>query len=559
MTRHIPVAIYEWNQPSERYVGNKAIMALRLPPTEAELKEELEFLPPFDPSARAWDTSRRLGELLMLTNIMVPMESHFMLAIFLDSLLRQGYVRRPPMSSEHMEIFHEIQEERQTVRPPFRQRHDTVAVAISTALVGTSGMGKTTTAQRFLARYDQVIYHHELDLYQIVYLHFETPKDGSGVKGLLTNIIEEIADLIPNNTYREDHLRRGRATEDTLQSSVRTLLNKHCVGLLIADEIQNVANSRKDKQEVMTALTTLANKSKAPVLYIGTPKAENVLGLDTRMGRRSVDLGMGDWNPLPRFNRVVDAEGTIREVPGEWVHFMQTMWQYCWLRNPVELTKDILDAFYDCTQGIIDLAIKLFIVCQTRAMQVEKSELISVQLIYDSYEDSFKLIHRMIQAMRDGDWKTMMEFEDVRLPSASEMVDAIKLRTRGTKTQVANVRPGTPDFKPRIEEVAKAIGFSPEDAAALAAQVAAQGTASDGLDAISQLVKKARPPRKSSTPSRKPKGDDEPQIPQFPGIGARPDDFRHAIVRAATQGVSVHDAMVDLKFLPRADEVICLD
>ena len=69
-------------------------------------------------------------------------------------------------------------------------------------------MGKTTTIQRCLARYPQVIYHPDLDLYQITWLHFEMSKDGKGVKALLSAIIHAIAELIPDNTYVEDYLKR---------------------------------------------------------------------------------------------------------------------------------------------------------------------------------------------------------------------------------------------------------------------------------------------------------------------------------------------------------------
>ncbi len=153
---------------------------------------------------RDWENHDRLRELLSVANIMVPLSSHIQLATVLDSMLREGYVGRRPNSREHAAIYQESYEEQQR-GGAFRQTYDTLTPQLSTALVGVSGMGKTTTVKRCLAHIPRVIYHPELDLYQIPWLHFEMPGDGKGVKALLTSIIEAIAELIPNNTYSEDY------------------------------------------------------------------------------------------------------------------------------------------------------------------------------------------------------------------------------------------------------------------------------------------------------------------------------------------------------------------
>ncbi|MFT7773244.1 AAA family ATPase [Roseateles sp.] len=549
----ITVASYK-PQKQARYSGNRLIEALPLPLEEDELFEALKFVPPLEEGVRDWSRAERLQEVLSLTNIMIPLSSHIELGLGLDSMMREGCVGRQPFSAKHIATYQEIEDEERSQKR-FRQTYNTVPPKLSKALIAVPGMGKTTTIQRCLARYPRVIYHPELDLYQIPWLHFEMPSDGKGVKSLLTSIIEAISELIPDNTYYEDYVLKGRPSESSLQSSVRRLMNKHFVGLLVPDEVQNAANSRKEDQVVMTELTTLANKSNTPVLFVGTPKARKVLGLDLRMARRST-AGLGDWNPLPRYNRTVNEEGKLTESPGEWVDFMFVLWQYMWVRNPVPLSEGLLDVIYDCTQGIIDLAIKLLILAQTRAI-LDGSETLSEQLFYSVYEQQFKLVHPMVSALRSGDDRAMAEFDDLKLFKVKETVEDLSRASRVKRGLKALARPGTPGFEAQLAQVAETMGIEPADAEALASQVATDGNAKDLLDAVKQLTKKATPPKAvgKKTARSKAAGD---AAPAYAGLEERPEDFRRALVRSAVEGTTVFEQFNKLKFLPNIEDVICL-
>ncbi|WP_288896276.1 AAA family ATPase [uncultured Delftia sp.] len=554
---HVQLADYK-QQKQARYSGNKLIEALPLPLSEEQVIESLEFLPKFDESSRQWARHDRLRELLSLSNVMVPLTSHVELALTLDNMLREGYIGRRPMSPEHVGIYQEIHDDAQKPRA-FRQTYDTVAPKLSASIIGVSGMGKTTTIQRCLARYPQVIYHPDLDLYQITWLHFEMSKDGKGVKALLSAIIHAIAELIPDNTYVEDYLKKGRATDAALQTSVRILLNKHCVGLLVPDEIQNAANTRgQSDQVVMTELTTLANKSKNPVLYIGTPKAEKVLGLDMRQARRSLGMGLGNWSPLPRYD-VVQGEATMQlvEADGEWVYFMECLWKYCWMSTPQRLTPELLDAFYDCTQGIIDLAIKLFIVVQARAI-LDDLDTLSVQLVLSVYESQFTLVHPMVTALRNDDREALLMFEDVKSLHVETLMEGLERRQRLTRMRAASSRPGSPDFQLRLVNAGTALGMPVEDAKVLAVEVEQDGTARNMFDAAAQLAKKAAPAKKGVTKHKGTRGTETAQvsIPSFPGIEHRPDDFRHAIVRAATERTSIVEQLFALQLVREPEDAL---
>lgn len=560
---HIVRAQYRTDQKQTRYRGNKLIEALPPPLSDEELYLALEFLPDFDPASRSWEDSDRLRELLCLSNLMVPLTSHIQLGHGLDSMMREGYIGREPLSASHVAIYQEIHEDAQAAKAgvPFRQSYSTLTPKHSQALVGPSGMGKTTTVQRVFARYPQVIYHPTLEFYQITWLHFEMPSDGGGVKALLISIIEAIASLVPDNTYYEDYVVRARPSEPALQSSVRLLLNKHCVGLLIPDEVQNAANPRKSDQVVMTELTTLANKSKTPVLYIGTPKANKILGLDLRQGRRSINTMLGNWSPLPRYETRVDAHGEVVKSPGEWVDLVTAMWRYCWLRKPVPLSEQLLDTIYECTQGIIDLAIKLLIVAQARAI-LDKSEMMSEQLLRAVYQEHFALIHPMLLAYRNGDRQALAKYGDLELPSSERMLEDCMVKERTTRGRAASTGPGKADFVPRLAEAGEALGLVPEDAVSLAQQVAEDGSARNMLDAVVQLAKKASPPPKAKaatgTKSKRRKADEAGELPNYAGLDSRPDDLRNAIVLAACMKTPVVEQLLQLNMIPEVEDVICL-
>lgn len=556
MTTPISTAIYEKNLLNERHANNPLIEALRPAPSMAEIKAELEFLPPFNPASRQWDTHLRMGELLSLTNIMVPLSSHFALALCMDSMIREGYVGRSPLTAAHIAIYQEIAQDKQE-RKPFRQSYDTVTPVMSTSLIGVSGMGKTTTVRRYLERYEKVIYHPQLDIYQIPWLHFEMPDNGKGVKALLSNIVQAIAELIPDNTYVEDHLRGGRATVESLQSSVRILLNKHCVGLLVPDEVQHVANTSRGDQEVMSQLTTLANKSRTPVLYIGTPKAEKVLGLDLRQARRSIPLNVGSWTPLHRQDSAIDEDGEVTLQDGEWVHFMHSLWKYCWLRNPTALTSRMLDVFYECTQGILDLAIKLFVIAQARAIS-DGTEVLSEQLVLAAYRENFKLVHPMIAAMRRKDPGALAMYEDIKLPQTSRMLDDLSLRQQVQAAQAGAAARKESEVALRLQEMLELSGVPTETAAALATEVAKED-AGNILEASKAAFALATPIKPTSTRKISSKKSAEPKEPTYSGMENRPSDFRNAILASWRNGTSIAKEMQTLGFLPKAQEVICLD
>jgi len=547
---HVKVAVYNTDQVIPRYRGNKLIEAFPEQLSEEGLIAALELEPDYSIAARSLPAHIRVNETLALLNFMKPLACHMMLGFKLDSMVREGCVGRRPFSREHMAIFQEIHD-LERANKPFRQTRDTVNPKISAALINISGMGKTTTAQRIMARFPPVIYHPELDLFHVSYLHIEMPSSG-GVKALAMAIIDKLDELIPGSDYHDRYVAKSWRSPEFLIRIAARLMNKHLVGLLIADEVQRIGNARKDQKTLMDELVSLCNRCKVPQLYIGTNKANRILGLDFSSARRGLNMGLGDWGPLPKWE-VLYSGGERKYVRGEWLAFVEQLWSYQWTKQHAELTSEIIDTLFNCTQGVIDLLLKLFIIAQARAI-IDQTEIVTDALLKDVYESDMKLVHPMVNALQTGDIKALMKYEDMTPINASDMLEDLFSRYRAGRVHAASSRPGEADFEHRLATAAQVLGMTESDASDLARQVNKDGTAKDMLDAVAQLAKKAAPPKpvkaKSGRPSK------NAGAAAFPNLSLRPQDYRNAVTAAAEQGTLISEQMARKGFVTDVEKLL---
>ncbi len=523
-----------------QFQGNPLIEALPPSMSDDELFESLSLLPDFAPEQRTWETHERMHMLQSLQNFLVPLGRHFELARALDSMMRAGYVGRAPCTPEHARVFQAIYE-KQKAGIPFSQSATTRTPQISTALVGLSGLGKTTTVKRWQAHIPNVIYHPELKVYQVPYLHVEMPSDGSSIKGLAHGILHKLDELIPGADYYQTFAVKGRPGADTLMRSVARLLHMHVVGLLVCDEVQNLANSHKGAQTVMTELVSACNDLHVPILFIGTNKAAKVLSLDFRQSRRASGHGLAPWDRLR--NDVGEDEAD------EWHELMQVMWRHQWVRRPVELNALLLDTMYEYSQGVIDIAIKLFASCQARAM-LDGTETITPELISDVYRRELKLLHPMIDALRANDIERLAAFDDVAPLGLSEILGSLGRKLQVKKSPLYAVRPGAKTFTQRIAAGLVATGFGEDEAESAAKEVEQAGKAKNLVDGAKAALDAL------TTPKRVVRGKAPQPTPRF---DERPGDYRHALFLARESKTPVLNVLRQLQITAPLDELVGLE
>jgi hypothetical protein len=529
-----------------QFAGNPLIEALPPPMSDEQLSEALALRPPFDPQQRDWPTEERLQMLGTLSRFLVPLRRHVELARALDTMLRNGYVGREPRTAAHAKRFQTIYESQKRGVPLSKVvRHS--APQLSTSLIGPSGVGKTTFVTRLFESLPQVIYHEALNVYQITYLKVDMPSDGSSLKGLAHGLLQRIDELIPGANYYETLALRGRPGAEALMRSVARVMNMHFVGFLIADEVQNLANSHKGKQTVMTELVSACNELNVPILFIGTNKAARVLSLDFRQSRRASGHGVQAWD---RLRDCADSDGV-----NEWRAFLAVLFAYQWVRRPVELDEQLASTLYHYSQGVIDLAIKLFASAQATAM-LDGTEQISAQLIRQVYDREFKLLHPMVEALRNDDIEQLASFDDIAPVGLEGILNAVERKLKAKASAAYRVKSGDETFVPRLASALVATGFGEEESQAAATEVAradnARNLAQGAQEALKLLT--AMPSSRGNGHGRA-RGPEPDAMTRFDG---RPGDYRRALAYAAASGKSVLQQLRELHMAGPLEEVIKL-
>ncbi len=526
-----------------RYQGNPLIEALPPVMDDETLMESMTLLPDFNPEQREWPTHERMLQLAGLNNFLLPLRHQIQLARTLETMIREGYVGRAPRNARHHQVFQSLYGA-QSKGSAHVQQPNAVNPQLSTALVGLSGMGKTTTVRRALSLMPPVIFHPELRFWQVPYLLIETPSDGRSVKGLGQEILMAMDRLLPGANYYHDYAVKSRPSAESLMRHAAHVLNMHLVGALVADEIQNVGNARKSSSTVMSELVTACNRLGVPILFVGTNAARNVLSKDLRQARRSTGFGMAPWG------RLVPA-GSNEDPDGEWDDFIGGLWRYQWVRNPTQLTPQLSSVLYHCTQGIIGLAIRLFAAAQVVAMS-DATETLSAELILRVYKQEFSLVDPMVEALRNNDLTALAQFEDIAPLDLTDMVEDLARRHRGRKIRAASVGPSSPEFVPRVATSLMATGVDEGTASELAEAVAAEGSVSNTLDGTAKALAKLAEPKVRAKSKAKGAPADVPDV----DLSERPDDYRRALVEARRSGKSVVSQLEHLGMVADLESVL---
>ena len=486
---HAPTAAIYTPQRIPQYRGNPLIEALPPALDDDALLESLFCVPEFALEQRQWTKSERLQMISQLSGFMVPMQRHLELAQSIDTMMRQGYVGRVPRTAESQRISTALYQKLKSGQS-FSQSAGQLTAQLSGALIGLPGMGKTTAIRRLLARTPEVIYHAELGLYQVPYLHIETPYDGASVKGLAESIFRKMDMVVPDARYGELY-GNARSGAETLMNHAARVLHNHAVGLLVVDEIQNMENSPKGRQALMTLLVSASNELGVPILFVGTNKAQHLLSLDFRQARRSSGMNSAYWGALQKGSD---------DAPDEWEDFLSVLWRFQWVKSPAPLTPFISDLLFHHSQGIVDIAIKLFAVTQARALH-DGSETLSGSLIDDVAKNELAMVRPMIEALRNEDIQYMLSCKDLAPLGLDAIVSQVGSRYAGRRVSSALISGSDARFAPSIAQTLTGMGFDAGQAKTLADDVSDAPNVLEGVkQALVQATSGKKPVKLGAVP-----------------------------------------------------------
>jgi ABC-type oligopeptide transport system ATPase subunit len=375
------------------FQGNKLIEALPPILSSEDAFEKLSFYPLYNERERDLPEHLRYHALLRLIKFFQPVMQHLDLEKRFSRLIRYGYVGRNPQSPEftkQLNIAHQALIGNDV-------SFDIRSTASSFTLMGYSGIGKTTAIERILSLYPQLIIHeHPLNLMQIVWLKLNCPHDGS-LKSLCMDFFYKVDSILGTN-----YLARHGGSRNSISSMVTRMgqiARLHCIGAIIIDEIQHLLTAKSDGSEkMMNFFVTLINEVGVPVMMIGTMKARSILQRDFRQARRGSGQGDMVWEQMPKGD--------------DWDMLIENMWRYQWTKQKVELTKELNDKLYEESQGIIDIAVKLFILSQSRAVETGK-EIITPGMIRTVASDDLRLVQPMLRALKSGLVSEIEKYEDI--------------------------------------------------------------------------------------------------------------------------------------------------
>lgn len=411
LTGKIVEAEYQESLLSD-YNGNPFIEALPGILSPRAAIEKMRFHPNYSEEERHYPAHLRIHCVERLSDLIEPINKHIEVEQFFSRVIRHGYISRNPLSKDNTILLNLGSEAIRVkdvnyVKSSWQSR----STACGQVILGMSGIGKSTVVESVLLQYPQVIIHSKyidrnLFVKQVVWLKLECPYDG-GIKGLCLKFFKAFDNLLGTSYYSKFAVHKS--TEEMLpaMAQVATL---HGLGMLIIDEIQNLDQAKSGgEKKMLNFLVELINTFSLPVVIIGTYKADFLFNSAFRDARR----GTGQLNPF--WHRMSNDK--------EWEAFINVIWKYQWTKNISELTPSIINTLYEESQGIIDIAIKLFKLAQWRAITTRR-DIINEQLISSVASDHFKLIRPMLDAIKSGKEKELGKYEDIYLPS--ELFNSIK-------------------------------------------------------------------------------------------------------------------------------------
>ncbi len=333
------------------------------------LMNALKVLPEYNPEICSGDASVRLMTLSDLYKVYIP--SQMSLEIYRKlylALLRSLQKKGTKLA---------IQQQNQNYRMIMQQEYSGImGDADSFTIIGTSGIGKSSAISRAI----NLITEHRVIEAENPYTNVvpcvivQCPFDSS-VKGLLLEILRKVDEVLDSKYYQ--NALRARATTDMLIGSVSQVALNH-IGMLVVDEIQNVANSKNGKS-LIGSLTQLINNSGISICMVGTPESSRFFESAIQLARRSVGL-----------------QYTTMSYDQYFQEFCKVMFQYQYVQKRTEITDGISAWLYEHSAGITSVVVALIHDAQEIAI-LNSKETLNLEALNEAYQQRLSLLHGYIQ------------------------------------------------------------------------------------------------------------------------------------------------------------------
>lgn len=229
------------------------------------------------------------------------------------------------------------------------------APPIGFSLLGFAGCGKTSMMGAVLSHYPQVIRHESGDIHfpQITYIRANANSSSrNDFHAILNDIARQVDFALGYYEGRYSNEITKLGNYDKKIAAIKDLIINFNIGAIIIDEIQNIDFRRNDK-ETYSKILQISNETNVAFVVIGTEESYNKMFYDLHMHRRFPPLIVSSYT------------GNVQFIHS----FLRTLFQYQWFTNRVyvpqmgeydEVFDGIVKAFYECTNGIVALMVRLY-------------------------------------------------------------------------------------------------------------------------------------------------------------------------------------------------------
>ena len=342
----------------------------KLPPMLSgnELEKALTILPEYDPAIVNENDAIRLIALTDIYKVFVPNQmsreiySKLYLALLRSLQKKESKLRVKQTLENHRAI---LQQEYSGI----------LGGSDSFTIIGGSGIGKSSSISRVVQLVTKTpVIEMESPYCKILpCVLVQCPFDSS-VKGLLLEIIRVVDELMGTKYYPK--ATSASATTDMLIGTVSQICLNH-VGILVVDEIQNVAIS-KNGRNLLGALLQLINCSGISICMVGTPECTEFFTQAMQLARRSLGL-----------------QYESMEYGAEFEQLCHTLFQYQYVKNPAELDDATVRWLYEHSNGNVSSVVTLLHDAQEIAI-LEGSEVLNLETLNAAYRSRMKMLHSYI-------------------------------------------------------------------------------------------------------------------------------------------------------------------
>ncbi|KAB7668951.1 ATP-binding protein [Bacillus sp. B1-b2] len=388
-------------QVIKEYSGNPFVEALPSILSTEEAIEKMAIYAEYNPKERMLDKHYRIHLVQRLFQCFQPLWIHLDLESRISRVIRQGYLARNPFRSGYAQGLQEGHRSIKGLQGELSNNSVFRTTAAGFTIIGVSGMGKTTAINRILSLYPQVIVHKDYNginfsMYQLVWLKLDCPFDSS-LRGLALEFFRKVDDLLGTEYHKKFGL--GRKTINDMLVIMSQIARNTGLGVLVIDEIQHLSKAKSGgDQKMLNFFVTLVNTIGVPVILVGTPAGLSILQSEFRQARRGSGQGDMIWDRLKNNQN--------------WGLLINALWGYQWTRKEIPLTDDFKNTLYEESQGIIDIAVKLYAMAQIEAIMMDR-EAIMPETISQVANKHLQLVKPMIQALKSGNISKIAKFEDI--------------------------------------------------------------------------------------------------------------------------------------------------